>query len=97
MRLVECWDADRRLGYDSLKVFVAFTATGLLATLLVEETNQETLEMNSNEPQEHFISGKVLRDDYCCWFADGTCRCCFVPGQVMTRYGVNLSRQESIA
>lgn len=38
-------------------VFIPFMATGFLATLLLEETNQETLEDMSHEHQEHFISG----------------------------------------
>lgn len=43
-----------------LKVFAPFTATGLLATLFIPETNQLTLEELSNEQQEGFIRGKCL-------------------------------------
>ncbi|GJE93815.1 phosphate permease [Phanerochaete sordida] len=38
-------------------VFIPFMVTGFLATLLLDETSQETLEDMSHEPQEHFISG----------------------------------------
>ncbi|GJE93814.1 phosphate permease [Phanerochaete sordida] len=43
--------------WQSVLVFIPFMAAGFLATLVLEETNGETLEDLSNEPQQKFIQG----------------------------------------
>ncbi|EKM50794.1 uncharacterized protein PHACADRAFT_105051 [Phanerochaete carnosa HHB-10118-sp] len=45
---------------NALFVCVPFMATGFLATLLLEETSQMTLEEMTNEQQDHFIAGELL-------------------------------------
>lgn len=42
--------------FSSLEIFAFFMLTGIFSTLLIDETNQRTLEDLSNEDQDGFIS-----------------------------------------
>lgn len=45
----------------SLEIFALFMLTGILSTLLLPETKQQTLEELSNEDQEDFVRGMYRR------------------------------------
>ena len=54
--------ADPMRVLDRLEIFAFFMLTGIFSTLLIKETNQQSLEELSNEKQEGFIDGVAVAE-----------------------------------